>query len=541
MYHHGRKEEAAPELFRRIQGLYRTAYKSFIEPGIPNEQIPDLYPNEFSPDKVKFVVRKLQRLSLTRNNSGQGDIVGGFFEEILRDGFKQDKGMYFTHSNLVHFMVEAIDLRDLAIKTFLNARHHTNRMPYIIDPACGSGTFLLVAMNTITKAIIQNKESLITNDEASEFFNAYLSSDRPNLWAKDFIYGIDPKFVMALTSKANMVLHGDGSAHIYRYDGLDSFSEYNDSRLNEIPRRQSTVTETQYDKPVCERFDALLTNPPFSITIDEVVKRRVPQNYTLSEKSDSEALFFERWFQLLKPKGRLGAVLPESFFNTAENLPVRILLYRLFNIKAIVSMPQNLFVDTPTSTSLLFAQKKTKNQIEQWDSKWLQYVREAGQTVDRVLTLLRTLSVENVVNKKEEIGRILEPLIGNHDYVIKKGKPPVRIIPDESVTDIDALRAHLRGVFKLADFKKLVLGHVFGRVASALNYSFRTYCVDAVGYKLSKRNERITPNQLCLFISEESNRPILNLHKADEVVEVRVDTQTPQTVLDLIRRDVSWD
>ena len=71
----------------------------------------------------------------------------------------------------------------------------------------------------------------------------------------------------------------------------------------------------------------------------------------------------ERWYQLLKPEGRIGVVLPESFFSVEDDIAGRYFLYKHFNIRAIVSLPSHTFLPhTPTNTSLLFASKKTEKQ-----------------------------------------------------------------------------------------------------------------------------------------------------------------------------------
>ena len=91
----------------------------------------------------------------------------------------------------------------------------------------------------------------------------------------------------------------------------------------------------------------------------------------LATKTNSENLFIERYYQLLKEGGRLGVVLPESVFDTTENKYIRLFLFKYFNVKAIVSLPQVTFEPyTSTKTSLLFAQKKTKKQVEQWNDLW---------------------------------------------------------------------------------------------------------------------------------------------------------------------------
>lgn len=73
-------------------------------------------------------------------------------------------------------------------------------------------------------------------------------------------------------------------------------------------------------------------------------------------------------------------VLPDSVFDTNENLYIRLFLYRFFFIKAVVSLPQVAFQPyTPTKTSLLFAVKKTKAEVEAWDGAWRDATNEYGK------------------------------------------------------------------------------------------------------------------------------------------------------------------
>ncbi|HNE26149.1 MAG TPA: N-6 DNA methylase [Pseudomonadales bacterium] len=229
-YKNGRPEKSS-SVYGYVNDLYKEAYSRYIEKGVAPDEID---PKEFSKEKVKSVVLALESLSITKGAALHGDVIGAFFEEILRSGFKQDKGMYFTHSNLVRFMIEALDLEGLTKKTWKNATHPENRLPYVIDPACGSGAFLLHAMNKITSSIKEEFVTLVSNFEDAQFYNARMSDDMPNYWAENFIYGFDPKFIMAITSKVNMVLHGDGSAHMFKYDAFKPFSSYNDTKLSDL-------------------------------------------------------------------------------------------------------------------------------------------------------------------------------------------------------------------------------------------------------------------------------------------------------------------
>ena len=74
--------------------------------------------------------------------------------------------MYFTHDNLARFMVEAVGLRTLTEITWSSSDHPENRLPYIIDPACGSGTFLLHCMQSVTDTVRNSKKTLVSDHDS---------------------------------------------------------------------------------------------------------------------------------------------------------------------------------------------------------------------------------------------------------------------------------------------------------------------------------------------------------------------------------------
>jgi len=124
---------------------------------------------------------------------------------------------------------------------------------------------------------------------------------------------------------------------------------------------------------VTENFDAVITNPPFSVTPIEDANERV-KHFLFGDKKNSENLFIERYYQLLRPGGRMGIVLPESVFDTTENKYIRLFIYKYFTVKAVVSLPQLTFEPfTSTKTSLLFAQKKTSDDIKIRNKLWKKY------------------------------------------------------------------------------------------------------------------------------------------------------------------------
>jgi type I restriction enzyme M protein len=537
------KPDSAADVFRRVNALYTAAYKRHIDPTAT--EIDEINPKEFSEASVKVVVQALQAISITKGAARHGDIIGAFFEEILRSGFKQDRGMYFTHDNIVRFMVEAVDLAGLTRKVWQQSNHPENRLPYIIDSACGSGTFLLHAMNTITATVRGNAKSLVADHDSQQFYSARLSDDQPNYWAEAFIFGFDPKFIMAITAKVNMVLHGDGSAHIFKDDAFRPFSLYSDPRLRPCGEAQRSVTRAQYAPDICETFDVAISNPPFGITLAAETRAKLSTTFTLPESTPSEGLFLERCFQLLKPSGRLSVVLPESLLNAKEMADVRLFLYRFFNIRCVITMPRNIFIDTPTLTSLLFAQKKTATQISAWDKAWQKATKKVEKCIKSASAALRKDFADTntgaAVAKRFLEG--ISPVITERDWVSKGGKSPtlLRMTRDWSGCSGEDAASYYREVLRTAGYQDLCRSYEFAEVAAELDYDFPAFLVEEIGYKLSKRKEKARPNQLCLFKGRSTGSLVTNLHLAEEECDVVTDQASPQTVLDEIRTSVVWD
>lgn len=452
--------------------------------------------------------------------------------------------MYFTHDNIVRFIIEAVDIPGLTDSVWQKSNHPDNRLPYIIDPACGSGTFLLHAMNRVTETVRSAAAKLVADHDSTQFYNARLSDSQPNYWAENFIYGFDPKFIMAITAKVNMVLHGDGSAHIFKDDAFKPFSEYTDIRLRPCSDAQRSIDRSRYKPDVCETFDVVISNPPFGITIASEVRSKLGKTFSLPESTPSEGLFIERCFQLLKQSGRLAIVLPESVLNAKEMAPVRLFLYRHFHIRAVVSMPRNIFIDTPTLTSLLFAQKKSAAEMEKWDEEWKKAnaivekkVKEARSALGREFATSH--SAEEVASK---VLASLAPIAQLTDWISKGGKSPALLMLSRDWTGKTGVEAatYYQDIFKAAGFATICQNFIFSQVANALDYSFPVYQVDEIGYKLSKRKEKARPNELCLFTGRGSGQTLTNLHLAEEPCDVLLDGSGKQTVLAKLRQSIVW-
>ena len=370
--------ETPSEITAKTNIIYQEALKRYF--GYDNDKLMTTAINEnrFPPNKVAYVMERLESISITQNKF-EDDVLGAFFEAIVRTGFKQERGQFFTHSNIVRFILYALELDEWAINSI---NGNPPLLPYIVDPACGSGTFLIEAMKMITHVVLHEKHEELkrsgtVRDYVQEWFQPGAENKNiQNRWAREFIYGIDDNEDLATAVKVNMILHGDGNANIQKADGLAPFEKYNRPRLE----GSKIDHNAPYKFPVNERFDCVISNPPFSLKEEARTLSEYGKRFAYATFKNSENLFIERWFQLLKPGGKIGVVLPDSVFDTNENLYIRMFLYRFFFLKAVVSLPQVTFQPyTPTKTSLLFAVKKDRKEVYEWDAAWRKASNEYGK------------------------------------------------------------------------------------------------------------------------------------------------------------------
>lgn len=529
----GENFETNEELFEKINELYKKALKQRLN--ITDEQklkksfVVD--ENKFSLNKLKHTVSELERFSFVdgKNSFCGKDLLGDFFEGIIRDGFKQTKGQFFTHTNIVKFLLWGLKLDDLAIERVNNDQE----IPYLIDPSAGSGTFLIEYMKFITENLKRRfKSKLLPKRDVEDKFNQwFLPDSRENKWAENFIYGIEINFNLGTATKVNMILHGDGSANIFVKDGLLPFRLYDKETTPNLLNYYKNDS-FYFDRKINGKFDVVISNPPFSVNLDNETKKNLKESFIFGDKKSSENLFIERWYQLLKPNGRLGVVLPESVFDTTGNKYIRLFIYKYFKVKAVVSLPKLTFETfTSTKTSLLFAQKKTKEEIEEWDKFWSKYSDEYSKLKTRCENLSMVYlhgkdrkkmpSIKNLSSTEEKnfLFRMLKDYLEEVDQNLS-AKELIEKYQKELV-ELCRCDKDTKDIFGFVN-----VWWVFGEVAKKFYYKTFMAEVENIGYKRRKnRSEKVMPNEL---------------YRVNEQGEVIVDDDKTETTLDYMRK-IRWE
>ena len=312
--------EKAESVATRINSLYQEA--KVQDPEVFTEDI------EIDESRLFSVVNHLQGISLNQTDL---DVKGVAFERFLGNFFKGEIGQFFTPREVVEFMVDMV------------TPHHEN---LILDPACGSGGFLLHALDYIRK-------------QASEFHTKG-TPEHYTHWhdfAKDRLFGIEVNDSIARVAKMNMIIHDDGHSNVISNDALVNFDTLYDQHRG-------------FEK---KRFDVILTNPPFGAVIKQ---SELPylENYELGKGNASqktEILFLERCFDFLKwETGKLAIILPDGILTNSSLQYVRDYIERHFQILAVVSLPQIAFshYGAGVKTSILFLRKFSEQEYDRYQA-----------------------------------------------------------------------------------------------------------------------------------------------------------------------------
>lgn len=360
---------------------------------------------------VREVVELLQPFQIRYGHKQQ--FLGDFFELLLSTGIKQEAGQFFTPVPIAKFIISSLPLRELIKQKIENDETHF--LPYIIDYAAGSGHFLTESMDEVQNIINEIDES---KQRPSVKRNLSSWKINPFDWAYDFVYGIEADYRLVKTAKVSCFLNGDGLANVIHADGLDHFQksiEYK-GKLKEVSKE---------DPKDNGAFDILVANPPYSVSAFKNTLKNGEESFELYNRitdnsSEIECLFIERTKQLLKPGGYAGVVLPSSILSKSGIYEdTRDLIFKYFNIKAIIQFGDNTFSDTGTKTCTFFMERKDNNswkKIELSINKFLSNYKDfkteysENSVTDYVEDTFNNISLSDYISllKNEETEKLLE-------------------------------------------------------------------------------------------------------------------------------------
>ena len=334
--------------YDRINGLFHSACEEW--PGIfkDGEDI------DLAKRHLQVCVGPIENVRLMGSNLR---IMDDAFEYLLPTEAKKKKGQFFTPRPVVEMCVRMLN---------------PTRREFVIDPSCGSGGFLLHAMEWCYPA----------TDGASR-------EVRKSKYAAKYLWGIDFEARAAKTSRALMLIAGDGHTNIFGPDvsSIEPRSWYENNSghklMEKLREAKLTVVKVPDDEVLNDeekawqyfdelKFDIVLANPPFA---GEIKDRKMLVHYDLAKpaikragekapKEERDVLFIERILKMLKPGGRAAIVLPQGKFNNSSLAFIREWILKRARLLAVVGLHGNTFKPhTGTKTSVLVVRKYTKDEL----------------------------------------------------------------------------------------------------------------------------------------------------------------------------------
>lgn len=339
-------DEGRKQVAERIKNIFEELKQSgtFSDVFDGNEAI------DLTDKGVAFIAGELAKYNFL---DATVDVKGMAYETIVSNTLKQEAGQFFTPRNIVKAMVEMLD---------------PSKNTRVLDPACGSGGFLVMVLDHVRKKIAKDLYPDLDGVLLADKFNTYDVNERVRQYAETNIFGFDFDPDLKKAARMNMVMAGDGHANIFHVNSLaypqwehpEEITKIKSAIDASVDRMQDIINN--YTSDARGKFDMIFTNPPFGAKVK--VDTEIAEKYFLSKYSDApEVLFIEACYNLLKPGGKMAIVLPDGILGNPNTLPVREWILENFKILASVDLAVEAFLpQVGVQASLLFLEKKTDNQ-----------------------------------------------------------------------------------------------------------------------------------------------------------------------------------
>lgn len=266
---------------------------------------------------------------------------------------RKEQGIYYTPTYIVDYIVKN------TVSELLKDKKIDVKKIKILDPACGSGSFLIKAFDYMQKNLANGEEALQHRLDSQGSYSIKTEILKNNLFGVD----LDNKAVEI--TKLNLLLK---AAEKFRKlpKELDNHICWGNSLIED-----DSVSEHAF-KWVGEfqegTFDVVIGNPPYVDIkqLDPKIVKYLFENYnTVENRMNLYSTFVEKSLSLLKEGGYFGFIIPNSILYNESYTKIRKLLLSNTNLKKIVRLPDNVFEGVKIETVILIYKKTQKKKLEQ--------------------------------------------------------------------------------------------------------------------------------------------------------------------------------
>jgi type I restriction-modification system DNA methylase subunit len=240
------------------------------------------------------------------------EVIATAFQVLRTKALKSGEGQFLTPQRIIKPCVMALDIQ-------INDK--------IIDPACGTGGFLFEAMRQVGERLHRQHPG-----------QPHLAAQLLTKWANERCYGVDVDDIGVKLTRTLMLALGDGSTHTFVGDSIAS-----DRWREHYPHLLTPLADGQ--------FTVAVTNPPFgqSLKVKGAAARKA--GYTITAVAgggkhvDLEIglVFLERAWRLLRVGGRVGIVLPETYFFSHKYRWLPSWLEGRLALRGMINIPMEAF------------------------------------------------------------------------------------------------------------------------------------------------------------------------------------------------------
>ena len=318
--------------------------------------------NWFLLDQQQLVMT-LHKLSKFNFAGVDSDIVGTVYSTYVNRKEKKEKGQYYTPPEIVNYILDEVGYKTGAGIVGANKR--------LIDPACGSGSFLVAA----AKRLVETYKG-----KAKQIDDPVSVLDR----VQSNLYGFDLNPFACYLSEVNLLIqvldlvklaHDKGKHpkiqrfHIYNVDALARptgsyrslmFNTLIAEESDQVDQIKSRSPNTNYENG----FAFVVANPPYGASISREYQEILRTDYAdvFYGHPDTYTFFFKLGIELLAQNGKLGFITPNTYLLGINSAPLRRTLLNSGRVEQIVDLPQGIWADANVDCALFFLTEESSEE-----------------------------------------------------------------------------------------------------------------------------------------------------------------------------------
>lgn len=301
------------------------------------------------------LIMTLHQLSRFNFAGVDSDIVGTVYNTYVSRKEKKEKGQYYTPPEIVNYILDEVG--------YVSGAGIIGKNKRLIDPACGSGSFLVAAAKRLVSAYKNNTDQI--DDPVT-----VLERVQTNLFGFDLnpfaCYLAEVNLLIQVLDLVKLAHEKQQRPkiqrfHIYNVDALARpAGSYRFALFNTLIAEESDqvdqIKSRSPNTPYANGFAFVVANPPYGAKLSDAYKDILRADYVevFYGRPDTYTFFLKLGIELLAKKGKLGFITPNTYLMGTNTAALRKELLEAGRIEQIVDLPQGIWSDANVDCVLIF-------------------------------------------------------------------------------------------------------------------------------------------------------------------------------------------